>query len=97
MKEYHYDHSRYQIVEVDASHFLTCTVVNWLLVFTRPANNGRNLRSAYRNRNEPAERNNNIGFRLALAHIDVDALFDPIFILSAVWLCGGKKPMPSVC
>ena len=28
-------------------------------------NNGRNLRSAYRNGNEPDNRNNNIGFRLA--------------------------------
>ena len=30
-------------------------------------NNGRNVRSANRNRNEPDNRNNNIGFRLALA------------------------------
>ncbi|MCH9698807.1 MAG: SUMF1/EgtB/PvdO family nonheme iron enzyme [Gammaproteobacteria bacterium] len=30
-------------------------------------NNGRNARSAYRNRNEPANRNNTLGFRLALA------------------------------
>ena len=29
-------------------------------------NNGRNVRSANRNRNEPDNRNNNIGFRLAL-------------------------------
>lgn len=28
-------------------------------------NNGRNLRSAYRNGNEPDNRNDNIGFRLA--------------------------------
>ncbi|OQX06386.1 MAG: hypothetical protein BWK73_30965 [Thiothrix lacustris] len=30
-------------------------------------NNGRNCRSAYRNRNEPDNRNNNSGFRLILA------------------------------
>lgn len=30
-------------------------------------NNGRNVRSAIRNRNEPDNRNNNLGFRLALA------------------------------
>lgn len=30
-------------------------------------NNGRNARSAYRNDNEPGNRNDNIGFRLALA------------------------------
>lgn len=30
-------------------------------------NNGRNLRSAYRNHNDPDNRNNNIGFRLAAA------------------------------
>ena len=31
------------------------------------ANNGRNVRSAYRNVNEPSNRNDNIGFRLARA------------------------------
>jgi hypothetical protein len=30
-------------------------------------NNGRNCRSANRNHNDPANRNNNYGFRLALA------------------------------
>ena len=30
-------------------------------------NNGRNARSAYRNHNEPGNRNHNNGFRLALA------------------------------
>ena len=30
-------------------------------------NNGRNARSAYRNHNEPGNRNDNNGFRLALA------------------------------
>lgn len=32
-------------------------------------NNARRARSANRNRNEPDNRNNNIGFRLALARI----------------------------
>ncbi|MCF1182037.1 SUMF1/EgtB/PvdO family nonheme iron enzyme [Marichromatium gracile] len=31
-------------------------------------NNARNCRSAYRNRNEPDNRNNNLGFRCARAH-----------------------------
>ncbi|WP_300452859.1 SUMF1/EgtB/PvdO family nonheme iron enzyme [Accumulibacter sp.] len=30
-------------------------------------NSGRNVRSAQRNRNEPGKRNDNVGFRLALA------------------------------
>ena len=29
--------SRYVITEADKPHFLTCTVVEWLPVFTRPA------------------------------------------------------------
>jgi putative transposase len=28
--------SRYVITEPDAPHFLTCTVVEWLPIFTRP-------------------------------------------------------------
>jgi hypothetical protein len=31
-------------------------------------NNARNCRCAYRNRNEPENRNNNLGFRCARAH-----------------------------
>ncbi|MBX3516755.1 MAG: SUMF1/EgtB/PvdO family nonheme iron enzyme [Rhodospirillales bacterium] len=31
-------------------------------------NNARNVRSAYRNANDPGNRNNNIGFRCARAH-----------------------------
>ncbi len=34
-------------------------------------NNGRNCRSACRNRNEPDNRNNNVGFRLLLAQYTV--------------------------
>ncbi|MEK7277988.1 MAG: SUMF1/EgtB/PvdO family nonheme iron enzyme [Chloroflexota bacterium] len=33
------------------------------------ANNHRNCRSAYRNRNAPTNFNNNIGFRVALSHV----------------------------
>jgi putative transposase len=29
--------SRYTITEVDKPHFLTCTIVEWLPLFTRPA------------------------------------------------------------
>ena len=54
-------------------------------------NNGRNVRSANRNRNEPDNRNNNVGFRLSLAHACVDATFDQIIILSAALWRTGKK------
>lgn len=46
-------------------------------------NNGRNCRSANRNRNEPANRNNNLGFRLARARARRDAALDQMAILSA--------------
>jgi formylglycine-generating enzyme required for sulfatase activity len=45
-------------------------------------NNGRNVRSAIRNRNTPDNRNNNLGFRLALAQQAWIGLNDPIVILS---------------
>ncbi len=38
-----------------------------------------------------------IGVRLALAHARVDALFDPIIILSAGFWFGGKKQLLSAC
>jgi len=53
-------------------------------------NNARNTRSANRNRNEPAERNDNIGFRLALARTIVDTPFDQIVIQTAQ-VCGKNK------
>ena len=40
-------------------------------------NNARNCRSAYRNRNEPDNRNNNIGFRLAAAPTRTDVPREP--------------------
>ncbi|WP_425332342.1 formylglycine-generating enzyme family protein [Rhodoblastus sphagnicola] len=35
-------------------------------------NNARNVRSAYRNRNDPEDRNDNVGFRCARAHGPMD-------------------------
>ncbi len=46
-------------------------------------NNGRNARSAIRNRNDPANRNDNLGFRLARAQHAVGmSVNDQIVILS---------------
>jgi Sulfatase-modifying factor enzyme 1 len=47
-------------------------------------NNGRNVRSANRNSNTPDNRNNNLGFRLALAQQAKIGLNDPIIILSCM-------------
>ena len=48
-------------------------------------NNGRNVRSAYRNNNAPDNRNNNNGFRLALAQACVGMTGnDPMFIPSGI-------------
>jgi hypothetical protein len=46
-------------------------------------NNGRNVRSANRNRNEPGNRNDNNGFRLALAQASVQPALDQMTLLSA--------------
>jgi|GEM_PF-3352365 len=48
-------------------------------------NNGRNVRSANRNRNAPDNRNNNLGFRLALAQHAMIGLNDQIVILSCIY------------
>ena len=48
-------------------------------------NNGRNVRSAYRNRNEPDNRNNNLGFRLALAQHAVGMGVDDQIVIQS---CG---------
>jgi len=45
--------------------------------------NGRNVRSANRNTNEPGNRNHNIGFRLAPAQASVKPALDQMTILSA--------------
>ena len=46
-------------------------------------NNGRNARSANRNSNEPGNRNNNVGFRLALAQVAVETKLDQMHVLTA--------------
>ena len=43
-------------------------------------NNARRCRSAYRNRNEPGNRNRNQGFRLAAAHPLVEPTADPALV-----------------
>ena len=40
--------------------------------------NARNVRAAYRNGNEPGNRNDNLGFRLALAQGVGESVLDPI-------------------
>jgi len=55
-------------------------------------NNAKNTRSANRNRNEPDNRNNNVGFRLAPARMSVDTSFDQTVILSI--LSYGEKKLP---
>ncbi|MCH9698787.1 MAG: hypothetical protein K0U68_11850 [Gammaproteobacteria bacterium] len=59
-------------------------------------NNARRARSAYRNRRNPGERNNNQGFRFAAAQTSVDTWFDQINILSVsgndnTWLTAKTK------
>jgi len=55
-------------------------------------NNGRNCRSAYRNHNDPSNRNNNIGFRLARAQYAVGmSVNDQTFILFSRVLIDKKQ------
>lgn len=54
-------------------------------------NHARNCRSAYRNENDPGNRNRNQGFRLAAAHLPEDPAADqapvaPGFVLACVIL-----------
>ena len=53
-------------------------------------NNARNCRSAYRNENDPDDRNDNIGFRLAAAHPWAEPVADPV--LAACGLVRGRPP-----
>ncbi len=54
-------------------------------------NNGRNVRSAQRNANDPGNRNDNIGFRLARAQEGWITLFDQTAILF-LGPASGQKP-----
>jgi hypothetical protein len=55
-------------------------------------NNGRNVRSANRNRNEPSERNHNNGLRLARAHgFAGRQMSDQTIIPSALYIKGAAK------
>ena len=57
-------------------------------------NDGRNLRSAQRNANDPGNRNDNLGFRLARAQEGWMALFDQTAILSPRLASGQKSSGP---
>ncbi len=62
--------------------------------------NARNVRAAYRNHNEPSNRNNNLGFRLAQAQTRAGKLApDPAAAESARRLrcAGGEHPSGRWC
>ncbi|GAB6907539.1 hypothetical protein JCM12296A_33760 [Desulfosarcina cetonica] len=60
-------------------------------------NNGRNVRSANRNRNAPDERNDNIGLRLARAQRFAGwQMSDQIVILSRCMRLGKKQKDPGM-
>jgi hypothetical protein len=60
-------------------------------------NNAQNVRSANRNNNTPDNRNNNIGFRLALAQTPKKVAVDQMTILSLVFFIMAKSNRPPVC
>jgi hypothetical protein len=61
-------------------------------------NNGKNCRSAYRNNNDPANRNNNIGFRLARAqHATGTSVNDQTLILFRQRRLADKKQGRRMC
>ncbi|MBW1781292.1 MAG: SUMF1/EgtB/PvdO family nonheme iron enzyme [Deltaproteobacteria bacterium] len=62
-------------------------------------NNARDVRCAYRNRNNPDNRNNNIGFRVVLAHgfsILPEMRDGPFqdFSAEALWKAGAVRSRP---
>ena len=59
-------------------------------------NNARNCRSAYRNRNDPENRNNNLGFRLARSSADKVKLCQTEPAAFRAASCAAKtRPWPS--
>jgi hypothetical protein len=60
-------------------------------------NDGRNLRSAQRNANDPGNRNDNIGFRLARAQQGWMALFDQTASPVPEACLRAKTQWPAVC
>ena len=50
-------------------------------------NNARRCRSAYRNENEPDNRNRNLGFRLAAAHPPAEPVTDPTRVARGYEAC----------
>jgi len=54
-------------------------------------NNGRNVRSANRNRNAPDNRNNNLGFRLALAQHAAGLHMNDQIVIQICAMCTSKK------
>ncbi len=61
-------------------------------------NDARNCSSAYRNRNDPENRNNNLGFRLARSSADrVDALSDGTGRFPAPFLRGQNTTLAVLC
>ncbi|WP_292957408.1 SUMF1/EgtB/PvdO family nonheme iron enzyme [Nitrosomonas sp.] len=60
-------------------------------------NNGRNCRSAYRNHNDPSNRNNNTGFRLARAQRAVGmSVCDQTFIPFSFVGCNNQRALHHV-
>lgn len=61
-------------------------------------NNARNCRSAYRNRNWPENRNNNLGFRVARSSADrVDSLPDGTGRFPVPLMRGRNTPLAVPC
>lgn len=59
-------------------------------------NNAQNARCAYRNANEPGNRNNNLGFRCARIQPAMDVALEQMAILSGKQLLA-KTKWPPVC
>ena len=53
-------------------------------------NNARNVRAAYRNQNEPGNRNNNLGFRCLRIHARAEVLLPEQAFFQSAFLRGKK-------